>query len=104
MATGAKPQVLSIPGEELLIDSTGFLELEELPKDIVLVVGGYIAFEFAHIAARFGSKVRILHRGEQALKNFDNDLVNHLVKFTQSLGVEVILNTEVKALPKKANN
>jgi len=67
VATGAKPQVLSIPGEELLIDSTGFLELEELPKYIVLVGGGYIAFEFAHIAARFGSKVRIVHRGEQAI-------------------------------------
>lgn len=101
VATGANPQVLSIQGEELLTDSTQFLELNELPKDIVLVGGGYIAFEFAHIASRFGSKVKIVHRGGQALKNFDNDLVNHLVKFTQSLGVEVILDTEVKSITKE---
>jgi glutathione reductase (NADPH) len=103
LATGAKPQVLSIPGEELLTDSTAFLELEELPKEIILVGGGYIAFEFAHIASRFGSKVKILHRGDRALKAFDPDLVNHLVKATESLGIEVVLNTEVTALKREGD-
>lgn len=101
IATGAKPQVLSIPGEELLIDSTVFLELEELPREIILVGGGYIAFEFAHIASRFGSKIKILNRGDQPLRHFDPDLVTHLVKATESLGIEVILNTEVNALAKE---
>jgi glutathione reductase (NADPH) len=103
LATGAKPRVLSIPGEQLLIDSTAFLELEELPKEIILVGGGYIAFEFAHLASRFGSKVKILHRGDRALKAFDPDLVNHLVKATESLGIEVMLNTEVTALKREGD-
>src|SRR5690606_34888568 len=51
IANGAKPAKLSIPGEELLIDSTAFLSLNELPHELLLVGGGYIAFEFAHIAA-----------------------------------------------------
>jgi glutathione reductase (NADPH) len=101
IATGAKPRLLAIPGEDLVIDSTAFLELEELPPDILLIGGGYIAFEFAHIASRFGSKVKILQRGERALQNFDPDLVNQLIKVTEPLGVEVILNTEVKGVAKE---
>lgn len=101
IATGAKPHPLPMPGTELLIDSTAFLELEELPGDILLVGGGYIAFEFAHIASRFGSKVKILQRGHQALKNFDPDLVKLLVEFTETLGVEVLLNTEATSLSKE---
>lgn len=52
IAAGAVPVKLGIPGEELVISSTEFLELNELPKRIVLVGGGYIAAEFSHIAAR----------------------------------------------------
>ncbi|MCJ8166026.1 NAD(P)/FAD-dependent oxidoreductase [Pontibacter sp. E15-1] len=101
LANGAKPMKLSIPGEELVIDSTDFLDLEELPDDILLIGGGYIAFEFGHLAARMGAKVKIIQRGERPLKNFDADLVNNLVKATQELGVEVILNTEVKGIAKE---
>ena len=54
IAAGAKPAVLDIPGEEYLTTSTEFLELEKLPERIVFVGGGYIAFEFAHVAVRAG--------------------------------------------------
>jgi glutathione reductase (NADPH) len=101
LANGAKPIKLSIPGEELVIDSTDFLDLEELPDDILLIGGGYIAFEFGHLAARMGAKVKIIQRGEQPLKNFDADLVKNLVKATRDLGIEVILNTEVKGIAKE---
>jgi len=98
IANGAKPAKLSIQGEELLIDSTVFLELEGLPKELLLVGGGYIAFEFAHIAARFDVKVTIVHRGERPLENFEADLVKHLIKATESQGIKLILNTEVKSI------
>ena len=55
IAAGAKPAVLNIPGDEYLTISTQFLEMEKLPKRIVFVGGGYIAFEFAHIASRAGA-------------------------------------------------
>ena len=103
IANGATPTKLSIPGEELLIDSTAFLELEELPKDILLVGGGFIAFEFAHIVSRFGVKATIVHRGERPLKNFDADLVELLVKASEELGIRVVLNAEVKAIAKENN-
>src|SRR5919106_925561 len=52
IAAGARHAPLGIAGEEYLTTSTGFLELDELPRRVVFVGGGYIAFEFAHIAAR----------------------------------------------------
>lgn len=104
IASGAKPAKLSIPGEELLVDSTGFLELKELPKEIVFVGGGYIAFEFAHIATRFGVKATIIHRGQLPLENFDSDLVKLLIKSSEDCGIRIILNTAVKGISKGNNH
>ncbi len=95
IATGAKPAELKIPGQEHVITSTEFLELEKLPSRIVFVGGGYISFEFAHISARAGAQVTLLHRGAQPLKGFDPDLVGMLVERTRKLGVDVQLEAKV---------
>jgi len=104
IATGARHAPLGIPGEELLTTSTQFLELEELPHRIVFVGGGYIAFEFAHIAARAGAQVQVLHRGSRPLKQFDPDLVSQLMQATRELGVEVRLNTAVAAIERQGDH
>ena len=61
---------------------------ENLPDKIVFVGGGYISFEFAHVAARAGAKVTILHRGKQPLEHFDPDLVNLLMQRSQDIGID----------------
>jgi glutathione reductase (NADPH) len=92
IATGARPRTLGITGEELLITSTQFLELEQLPQRIAFVGGGFISFEFAHIAKRAGAaEVTILHQGERALNAFDPDLVELQVARTRELGIDVRL-------------
>jgi glutathione reductase (NADPH) len=99
IAAGAKPMKLNIPGEQYLTTSDQFLDLNKLPDQIVFVGGGYISFEFAHLAARAGAKaVTIVHRGKRPLENFDSDLVNMLVERTRNLGINVILETEVKTI------
>lgn len=100
IAAGAKPAVLSIGGEEHLTTSTEFLNTEQLPKRIVFVGGGYITFEFAHVAARANAKVQILHRGARPLEGFDHDLVSTLVQATRSLGIEVNLGATVESVRK----
>ena len=95
IATGARPRPLGIPGEELLLDSSEFMELPELPADITFIGGGYIAFEFAHLVARCGVQARIVHRGARPLENFDADLVGHMLVATRAVGIEVVLHTEV---------
>ncbi len=101
IANGARPRRLGIPGEDLLITSTDFLELEELPEEMLFVGGGYIAFEFAHIVSRFGVKATIVHRGERPLENFDADMVKLLMKASEELGIQIKLNAEVKSITKE---
>ena len=101
IATGARHATLGIPGEEYLTTSTQFLDLDTLPRRIVFVGGGYIAFEFAHIAAHAGAQVQVLHRGSHPLEKFDPDLVSMLVQATQELGVEVHVNRAVTAIERQ---
>lgn len=98
IATGAKPQTLGIAGEELLTKSDDFLDLTRLPARIVMVGGGYISFEFAHVAARAGAHVTIIHRGARPLEHFDPDLVDMLVASTRELGIDVRLESKVHAI------
>ncbi|MEO8520589.1 MAG: NAD(P)/FAD-dependent oxidoreductase [Acidobacteriota bacterium] len=100
IAAGAKPADLRIPGGEHLTTSDQFLDLERLPARIFFVGGGYIAFEFAHVAARAGAEVTIAHRGARPLNAFDPDLVELLAVRTRSLGVALHLNTEVAGIDK----
>lgn len=98
IAAGAEPVPLGIPGEEHLIDNEAFLELEHLRQRIVLVGGGYIAAEFSHIAARAGSKVTILQRGERMLKHFDPDLVGWLMGKFGEVGINVRTGADVTSV------
>ena len=95
VATGARPRPLDFPGHEHLIDSTDFLDLEELPSRILFVGGGFISFEFAHIAARAGSSPVIIDRGERPLKGFDPDLVELLVDRGRQVGIDLRRTTTI---------
>ena len=100
IASGSKPRVLDFEGGHYAKSSTDFLNLEKLPKSLLFIGGGYIAFEFAHIAARCGAEVTIVHRGENPLENFEQDIVKYLVSATEELGIKLILNTDVTAIEK----
>ena len=100
IAAGQRPADLKIPGEKHLTTSDQFLELDELPKRILFIGGGYIAFEFAHVAARAGSQVAIVHRGARPLPRFDPYLVDALVERTRELGVDIQLGSEAEGIEK----
>ncbi len=102
VATGAQPRDLGIPGKEHAYTSSDFLELKELPESMLFIGGGYVAFEFAHLAAHCSTKITIVQRGEAPLKNFDQDIVAHLVEKTREIGIELVLNTEVTAIKKNS--
>jgi glutathione reductase (NADPH) len=103
LAVGAVPMRLGIPGEEFLITSTEFLELNQLPKRIALLGGGYIAAEFAHIAARAGAVVTILEQMGRMLTPFDPDLVAWLMEKFREIGVDLRLNTRVTGIVKEGS-
>jgi glutathione reductase (NADPH) len=98
IAAGAIPVPLPVPGAEHLASSEAFMELDRLPRRIVFVGGGYISFEFAHVAASAGAEVTIVHRGARPLEGFDGDLVGLLLRHTRDLGVRVEVDTAVEGV------
>ncbi len=98
IATGAEPVRLGIAGEEHLALSDDFLALEELPRRMALVGGGYIAAEFSQIAARAGAEVTIFQRGDRLLPGFDADLVGWLMPSFAELGIAVHTDAEVQGI------
>ena len=102
IAAGAMPVPLAFPGAERVRTSDQFLDLPRMPARVLFVGGGYISFEFAHVAARAGAQVTILHRGRRPLEAFDPDLVEQLVRRSRELGIRVELETEVRGIDTSA--
>ena len=102
IATGSWPEVPNIPGIEHVISSNEALDLEALPRRIVIVGGGYIAVEFAGIFNGFGSDVVEIIRREQVLRGFDEDLRVYLGEEMRGRGIDIRSNTQVARIDKTA--
>src|SRR3546814_10555027 len=90
---------MDFPGEEHLIDSTDFLDLEDMPRRVLFVGGGFVSFEFAHIAARAGASPVVIDRGVRPLKGFDPDLVELLVARGTDVGIDMRRETTITSIP-----
>ncbi|MEM1400955.1 MAG: FAD-dependent oxidoreductase, partial [Pseudomonadota bacterium] len=75
IAVGGKPVLPDIPGAaEHAITSNDVFFLEEMPKRIAIVGGGYIALEFAGVFSRLGAETHLIHRRARLLGGFDEDI------------------------------
>jgi glutathione reductase (NADPH) len=101
VATGATPFAgHPIPGVEHAMSSNEAFHLPALPAEIVIQGGGYIAIEFACIFAGLGSQVKLVYRGENILRGFDDDVRSHLRNEMEMRGIEVIIGQLVTAIDK----
>lgn len=98
IATGGSPFMPAIPGIEHAISSNEVFHLEQQPKSVMVVGGGYIAVEFAGIFNGIGTKTRLVYRGEQILRGFDSDIQDHLSGEIVKKGIDLKLNTNVSAI------
>lgn len=89
IATGGRPLVPSIPGAQLGITSDGFFELAQRPERVAVAGSGYIAVELAGILAGLGSKVTLVIRGQEVLKQFDALLGQTALLMLREMGVEI---------------
>ena len=103
IATGSWPETPDIPGIEYVISSNEALDLDELPRHIVIVGGGYIAVEFAGIFIGFGSKVVELIRRPELLYGFDDDVRVALGEEMRARGVDIRGRTQVARIDKAAS-
>ena len=100
IATGSMPA--TVPGLSLdsprVMDSTGALELPDIPKSLLVVGGGYIGLELGSVYAALGTKVTVVEMTDGLLPGADRDLVNVLAKRIESICEAVLLNTKVVAM------
>ena len=103
LATGSRPMVFppfDVPNERVM-DSTGALELADVPKSLLVVGGGYIGLEMATVYAALGSKVSVVELTDGLLPGADRDLVKPLAKHLKSQLENIYLGTKVVGLAEK---
>jgi dihydrolipoamide dehydrogenase len=97
IATGSRPT--TIPGLTIesprLMDSTGALEVPDIPKSLLVVGGGYIGLELGTVYAALGTSVTVVEMTPGLLPGADRDLVNVLAKRIEAICEAVLLNTKV---------
>jgi glutathione reductase (NADPH) len=101
IAVGATPYMPDVPGIEHAISSNEAFHLEELPKRIVVVGGGYIAVEFAGIFNGLGVETKQLYRGPLFMRGFDDDLREMLAEEMMKKGVGLRMNSDIASIVKK---
>jgi pyruvate/2-oxoglutarate dehydrogenase complex dihydrolipoamide dehydrogenase (E3) component len=72
----------------------GSLELDYVPKHLVVLGGGYIGIEMAQAYRRFGSRVTIIERGDQLMAREDNDIAEEMLRILRGEDIDVILGAE----------
>ncbi|MEO6697830.1 MAG: glutathione-disulfide reductase [Paraperlucidibaca sp.] len=100
IATGGWPSVPTFPGSELAITSNDAFFLEQLPKRMLVVGGGYIAVEFASIFQGLGAETSLLYRGDLFLRGFDQSVREHVRDQLAVSGLDLQFNTDISALAK----
>lgn len=100
IATGSHSRTLPVPGadSEWVLDSTGILNLESVPAELVVVGGGVIGMEFASVFAALGSKVTVIEYMKQILPPFDSDIAKRLKQSLSKRGIEIITGAAVTRL------
>lgn len=93
IATGSRPiEIPNFKFSERVLDSTGALELKEIPKKLIVIGGGYIGTELGTAYANFDTEVTILEGMDRILNGFEKDLVQPVKKNLKNKGVEVVTN------------
>ena len=99
VATGGRPNPhKALPGSDLCITSNEVFELAQLPKDIIIEGGGYIALEFANIFHGLGTDVTVVYRGKEVLSRFDQDLRQGLHKAMTLKGIRILTETMLEGV------
>ena len=96
LATGSFPAMLpGLPKSPRIMDSTGALDLADIPKTLLVVGGGYIGLELGTVYAALGTQVSVVEMLDGLLPGADRDLVSPLAKRIDKIFHEVMLSTKV---------
>ena len=101
IATGSETKWLPIEGvktDSRVVDSTGLLHLNTLPKRLAIIGAGVIGMEFASVFNRFGSEVTVIEYLKECLPALDSDIAKRLRKYLEKRGITFRMKTAVENL------
>jgi pyruvate/2-oxoglutarate dehydrogenase complex dihydrolipoamide dehydrogenase (E3) component len=101
--TGARPDVPPVKGLEQVdfLNNATMMQSKQLPEHLLVLGGGYVGLEFGQMFRRFGSRVTIVHRGEQILPHEDADVAEALQAAVEAEGVRFVLGATTKRVEKR---
>jgi dihydrolipoamide dehydrogenase len=102
IATGARPHIPDVKGLDKIdyLTNESILDLNELPKSVVILGGGYIACEFGHFLAGMGSEVTVIQRNQRLVANEEPEISDLLLK-EMSKRMKIHTNTEIIEVSQK---
>ncbi|ANB60688.1 dihydrolipoyl dehydrogenase [Anoxybacteroides amylolyticum] len=102
IATGSRPiELPAFKFSKRILDSTGALNLPEIPKSLVVIGGGYIGTELGTAYANFGTKVTILEGADEILSGFEKQMSAVVKRRLKKKGVEVFTNALAKGVEER---
>ena len=106
IATGSVP--VSLPGveidEKVIVSSTGSLKLEQVPKKMVVVGGGYIGLEMGSVWSRLGSEVHVVEFLDHITPGMDKEISSEFMKILKKQGINFHMQHKVEKIKKNNNN
>ena len=106
IATGSVP--VSLPGieidEKVIVSSTGALKLEQVPKKMIVVGGGYIGLEMGSVWSRLGSEVHVVEFLDHITPGMDKEISSEFMKILKKQGINFHMQHKVEKIKKNNNN
>ena len=100
IATGSSPSVL--PGikidEKIIVSSTGALSFEKVPKELVIIGGGYIGLEMGSVWSRLGSEIQVIESLDHITPGMDSEISKEFLKILQKQGIKFHLENKVESV------
>src|SRR5437899_1115544 len=103
---GGRAVIPDFPGADSVpwMDNVGILELETLPRHLIVVGGSYVGLEFGQIFRRFGSEVTIIEKSSRLVSREDEDVSAAIKAFLEKEGITVRLNAECIHFESRGND
>ncbi|MGI6070798.1 MAG: FAD-dependent oxidoreductase [Blautia sp.] len=99
-STPRLPAISGLTGTDGVYTSAGLMDVEELPKHLVIIGGGYIGLEFASMFRNFGSEVTVLQDGGKFLPKEDEDIADEIQKLLEAQGIQFRLGAKIEKVEK----
>ncbi|WP_226034580.1 dihydrolipoyl dehydrogenase [Aquibacillus saliphilus] len=104
IATGSSPiELPTFKYSDRVLDSTGALNLKEVPKKLVVIGGGYVGTELGTAYANFGTEVTILEGAKDIISGFEKQMTSIVKKHLKKKGVKVVTEAMAKGVEETKN-